>query len=259
MPRPARPWYRFYSETLTSRKAQKLKPNMFKHWVNLLCLANVQLERGTLPCMPDIAYALRLTEDVTADIVEELVTLLFIDPVGDGFVMHDWEEWQKDRDVAPAQRTGKRDVSVINITETPRIQRTTRDVSVTRGEVEEEKETDVEEEKIDPRASLGWLPKHDDEGFIQTYREKYEQTTGSPITGQRTLAAGQIEKTYGAAACSEVANALGWDKSPKYYIGALEELRNGIKPRKNAGQPRAAPGANPRSRAEEARAILARR
>lgn len=102
MPRPARPWFRSYSEALTSRKVQKLKPNMFKHWMNLLWLANIQPKRGTLPPLPDTAFALRMSEELTADIIEELVTLTFIDAVGDKFVMHDWDDWQYDSDAAVA-------------------------------------------------------------------------------------------------------------------------------------------------------------
>ena len=63
--------------------------------------------------------------------------------------------------------------------------------------------------------------------FPEAYRLGYEGTTGKPITGYLMLEAIKIAKEYGPEACLEVAPILGWDKSPKYYIGALEDKRNG--------------------------------
>ena len=155
MPPTARPWFRFYSDALQSRKAQKLKPNMFKHWVNLLCLANVQQSRGRLPCLQDIAFAFRMTDEATQDVIEELVTLKFIDPEGDAFVMHDWDEWQKDRDVSPSLRGGKRDDNRANVTLTSRQSHAIGDDSVTRGE---ERRGDKEKEEKENREEAPVVP-----------------------------------------------------------------------------------------------------
>lgn len=152
MPRPARPWFRFYSEALQSRKAQKLKPSMFKHWVNLLCLANIQEDRGRLPSIADIAFAFRTTDDAAHDLIEEFVTLGFVDGEGDGFVMHEWDDWQKDSDARSSEGRRKADVSPQNrrtiAAESPHIRGGIAAESPPRGrgevEVDKEKEGEVE-------------------------------------------------------------------------------------------------------------------
>ena len=98
MPRPSRPWFRFYSEALESRKAQSLEPRLFKHWVNLLCLANITKPRGTLPTLQNSAFALRLDTHETNDILQELKRQRFLDKVGNRYKMHDWPEWQFESD-----------------------------------------------------------------------------------------------------------------------------------------------------------------
>jgi len=110
MPPIAKPWFRFHSCTIESRKAQTLgrkEPGLYFHWINLLCLANVTRPRGTLPPVEDIAYKLRLGREKAEGIIEALIARRFIDQKGDTFEMHDWEDWQADRDVAPVNRRGK--------------------------------------------------------------------------------------------------------------------------------------------------------
>lgn len=107
MPRPPKPWFRFYSELLESRKAQALgmeNPRLFFRWVNLLCLANVGKPRGYLPEIEDISFALRCQIGEIERDLEELIGLHFVDMRKGGrtrhrYYMHDWEEWQKESDV----------------------------------------------------------------------------------------------------------------------------------------------------------------
>ncbi len=51
-------WFRFYHEALDDPKVQRLPPEIFKFWVNLLCL--ICRNDGTLPDVETIAYALRI-------------------------------------------------------------------------------------------------------------------------------------------------------------------------------------------------------
>ena len=41
-------WLRLYDDVLDDPEVQRLPPDLFKHWVNLLCLANKGTLRGTL-------------------------------------------------------------------------------------------------------------------------------------------------------------------------------------------------------------------
>lgn len=65
-------WFRFYSEALDNPKVQLLPGDLFKAWVNLLCLANRAEPRGTLPPVAEVAFALRASEDQTAEWLAEL-------------------------------------------------------------------------------------------------------------------------------------------------------------------------------------------
>ena len=112
MPRPARPWFRFYSEALESRKVFELKPALFKHWVYLMMLANVSEPRGYLPeDIKDVAFALRVKEGPARAVLKELHSLRFLDRDGDRLVMHDWLEWQPDSDISPTRRPNKSEVN----------------------------------------------------------------------------------------------------------------------------------------------------
>jgi hypothetical protein len=65
-------WFRLYSEVMNDPKVQSLRPELFKFWINLLCLANVQKERGSLPPTAAIAFQLRMRTDRVARFLAEL-------------------------------------------------------------------------------------------------------------------------------------------------------------------------------------------
>src|SRR5260370_12837105 len=52
------PWLRLYVSVLNCPKVQRLPAPLFKHWINLLCVARSQ--DGILPGIADIAFALRI-------------------------------------------------------------------------------------------------------------------------------------------------------------------------------------------------------
>lgn len=183
MPRSPRPWFRFYSEALESRKAQKLKPPLFKHWVNLLCLANIETPRGSLPCLEDIAFAMRpLSESAIADVLEELVALGMVDAFDGKFVMHDWDEWQPDSDVRGTKLPQNTRAST---TETP-LKRTPR-VEESR----EEKETEEEPEEKRAIAPLVLPPLELNNIFMATQR-----MMGRPLTAVETDALRLMEQDF---------------------------------------------------------------
>jgi len=64
------PWFRFYDDAVTDPKVQLLPENLFKFWVNILCLANKN--NGTLPKSNHIAYALHVTEGAVVTCVTQL-------------------------------------------------------------------------------------------------------------------------------------------------------------------------------------------
>lgn len=87
-------WFRFYSEALDDPKVQFLPDHLFKFWVNLLCLANKQSDRGTLPAaVSDIAWALRLDLDTVTKNLECLRAQGLLDWSEDGgqYQPHNWQ------------------------------------------------------------------------------------------------------------------------------------------------------------------------
>ena len=72
-------WFRFYEGALDDPKVQRLPPPVFKGWVNLLCLAS--RDKGRLPSLSDIAFALRVTEHEADTLIQALLTAGLIDDV----------------------------------------------------------------------------------------------------------------------------------------------------------------------------------
>lgn len=94
----ALPWLRLWARTLNSRKVQALPGEIFKTWVNLLCVAAEADEGGRLPSRKDLEFALRMTEVVLQKHISHLVTAGLIDDLGDRHMVHDWSEWQPPSD-----------------------------------------------------------------------------------------------------------------------------------------------------------------
>ena len=249
-------WFRFYSEVLHDPKVQQLPAETYRHWTNLLCLANETDPRGRLP--KDIqatAFALRLSVDDTEGLIKDLITAHLIDRKAGRYVMHNWDNRQP---VSDARATdGRRLADDSHSKVGGRWQNTRRDIAAkprrNRGESgvtdSEEIRGDTEEKQsradvarrgvveFRPDAAIEHPEPQGATPFQDAYRKGYEEATKRPISGDRIIFAKSIEAEYGYAACVEVATAQGFDKHPKYYIGLLEELRNGIRiPTDNGSQ-----------------------
>jgi hypothetical protein len=92
-------WFKFHSSARESCKVQSLPPEIFKTWVNLLCLAaeiGYGGEPAVLPRRLDtLAYKLRLEESVLKKHLTRLVDDGLLQQTGDGLTPHDWQEWQQ--------------------------------------------------------------------------------------------------------------------------------------------------------------------
>ena len=72
---------------------------MFKHWVNIMCLASEQDERGSLPTASDIAFALRLKPCEAKKIIGALIAEKLIDESDEGHLsVHGWDNRQQESD-----------------------------------------------------------------------------------------------------------------------------------------------------------------
>lgn len=114
-------WFRYYDEALDDPKVQRLPGDLFKFWVNLLCLAS--RHEGRVPPVEDVAFSLRVTETVAARHLETLAGCGLLDSLeGDVSAPHNWNGRQFKADVSTERvkrfrkRQMKRDETV---SETP--------------------------------------------------------------------------------------------------------------------------------------------
>lgn len=98
-------WFRYWHSTLDNKKAQRLPDALFKLWINLLCAAcRNDPDHGTLPDLDDLEFELRISRDILAEAVANLVAAGFIDRGRNALRIHDWRHWQSSSDSTAAER-----------------------------------------------------------------------------------------------------------------------------------------------------------
>ena len=82
-------WFRFYDGALDDPKVQRLPPELFKAWVNLLCVAS--RNNGNVTCnVTDISFMLRTTGDTAREQIAALVEAGLLDEIEGGWTPHNW-------------------------------------------------------------------------------------------------------------------------------------------------------------------------
>jgi hypothetical protein len=89
-------WFRFYDDAINDPKVQRLSAEMFRAWVNMLCLASKY--GGAIP-KADIAFALRASDKGAQAIVDCLIERNLLDDRGDIVTPHNWDGRQYKSDV----------------------------------------------------------------------------------------------------------------------------------------------------------------
>ena len=111
-------WFRFYDCALDDPKVQKLPAELFKIWVNLLCVAS--RNDGAFPAVDDLAFMLRQSSDSLSDSLSELMRLGLIDESEQGLTPHNWTERQYQSDSSAERmrkhRALKRNSDVTDVT-----------------------------------------------------------------------------------------------------------------------------------------------
>jgi hypothetical protein len=145
-------WFRFHHSALNDPKVQRLAPELFRAWVNLLCLASQQPERGVLPVLDDCAFALRTDLDTLVGWVEQLVEAGLLDELPDdaGYMPHNWAKWQygkpSDAPERVVERVRKHREKGCNAPVTPDVTPLKRGCNAT--DTDTDTETDTETEQI---------------------------------------------------------------------------------------------------------------
>lgn len=98
-------WFRFYDEVLDDHKVQSLSPELFKAWVNLLCVAS--RNDGVLPSIDKLAFSLRVSAHEMQSRIDELVLAGLLDIRTDSKLEpHNWPNRQFTSDTS-VERTRK--------------------------------------------------------------------------------------------------------------------------------------------------------
>lgn len=80
-------WFRFYDEALNDPKVQKLSGDMFKAWVNLLCIASKN--DGRIP-VEDVAFSLRMDPADVVDVIVRFTQLDLLTAFDGYYEPHNW-------------------------------------------------------------------------------------------------------------------------------------------------------------------------
>ena len=95
-------WFRYYVEALNDPKVQLLSSDLFRSWINLLCIARQY--NGKLPPTSDVAFKLRISEEDAARTVRDLAKIGLFDEAPDGtFKAHNWNNRQYQSDVSTSR------------------------------------------------------------------------------------------------------------------------------------------------------------
>lgn len=138
-------WFRFYSGAVNDPKVQRLPPEMFRAWVNLLCIASEH--DGVLPSAADLAFILRLSGGKVAERIKYLTECGLLDETETGVEPHNWEG-----------RQFKNDVSTERV---KRFRKRSETVSETPDETPpEQSRTDTESEQSTPQPPRGEVIKN---------------------------------------------------------------------------------------------------
>ena len=85
-------WFRFYTEVVEDPKVQTLPAELFKFWVNCLCLC--RRNEGNLPPPAQISWTLRLSEKKVLGMIAALRDAELLDEAEGTFRPHNWDRRQ---------------------------------------------------------------------------------------------------------------------------------------------------------------------
>lgn len=92
-------WFRVYDSVLDDPKVQRLPDNLFRAWVNLMCIAS--RNDGIIPDgIEAIAFSLRLSVQKTKATIRGLKDAALLDDVETGWQPHNWNGRQYKSDVS---------------------------------------------------------------------------------------------------------------------------------------------------------------
>jgi hypothetical protein len=103
-------WFRMFDEAMDDPKLNMLTSDQFRFWFKLVCLANRQKERGTLPPDDEIPLILHLRRDAYGKMISALEARnLFVRTPSGRLKPTGWDERQRDSDDAAKRKARYRE------------------------------------------------------------------------------------------------------------------------------------------------------
>lgn len=119
-------WFRFYHDAYRDPKVQNMRPELFKFWVNFLCVASESEDRGTIRSLDHLRRALGLSRRLTERYCGELEAMGLLHR-GDSeattklhssndfpLTPHNWSERQPEGDDAGLRKKRLRNKTCVN-------------------------------------------------------------------------------------------------------------------------------------------------
>jgi hypothetical protein len=206
-------WFRMYDEVLNDPKVQRLPGEKFKAWVNLLCLASKG--NGVLPPLVDLAFALRMSEERVASLLNEFYASRLLDETEvDGAPMsytpHNWNGRQFRSDVTDPTAADRMRRYRSN-------KRNDRNATVT--VIRPETETETEQKEDAPAAGAAHSVSDPPTNPEKQFFDQAHQSLGK---GGRSLAGALLKAKGGNVALAHSALLVASQKSnPREYLGAI--------------------------------------
>jgi len=99
-----RRWIRLYTELLNDPKVQRLPAEIFRVYINLLCVAGQDDNGGAIPeDIGTLAFVLRLPDSDCKAAIDTLIDHGLVDKNNEGIAIHGWEKRQYESDTDPTR------------------------------------------------------------------------------------------------------------------------------------------------------------
>jgi hypothetical protein len=113
-------WFRFYHGAYKDPKVRNLRPELFKFWVNFLCVASDSAPRGTIESVDHLSRSLGLSKPLVKRLASELVALKLAHWSDTGTLTpHNWSERQKRSDDSGKTKRTQREKTCVESSDDP--------------------------------------------------------------------------------------------------------------------------------------------
>jgi hypothetical protein len=234
-------WFKFHHDALNDPKVQRLPGDLFKAWVNLLCLASQQPARGSLPPVEDCAFALRLDVLAMADLANQLANAGLLEREPGGYSIHNWNGRQYDKPSDAPERVNERVRKHRERKSNADVTPMKRPGNAIDTDTDTERETEQKVGAAAQKPALKALPRNGPaQSIVAAW---YACLGGAPVSYPKAVGLGQKLADLGCTE-GEVAELYDWMGEQEFFQGKFdmgtavtqfEKFRQSKKPRRRTG------------------------